>query len=115
MPESRYCLYLWQNPVLIEDQVVWRTCFGITGNVDNRRNGYEGHVGHTVEFLHLWSGPERVIRTLEDKIKQDFADYLVVGHRGYRYEWITEDISLEQIIGWIEFEVQDIATVSKIG
>lgn len=114
MRESSYYLYLWQNPVLVAGQVVWRTCFGITGNVDNRRNGYEGHVGHTVEFLHLWSGPERVIRTLEDKIKQDFADYLVIGHRGYRYEWITEQVDIQQILQYLEWEISCIPSVIKV-
>ena len=94
--------------------LVIRTCFGITGNPDNRRNGYEGHVGHSVEFEHLWTGPERVIRTLEDRIKQDFADYLLIGHRGYRYEWITEEVPFEQIVQYLEWEIKQHPTVAKI-
>lgn len=114
MPESNYYLYLWRNPVVIDGKIVRRTCFGITGNPDNRRNGYEGHVGHSVEFEYLWSGPERVIRTLEDKIKQDFADYLFSGHRGYRYEWITEEVEFEQIVHYLEWEIGNIPSVTKV-
>lgn len=100
--------------MLVDGRVVFRTCFGITGNPDNRRNGYEGHVGHDVEFEHLWAGPERAIRTLEDKIKQDFADYLFIGHRGYRYEWITEDVDIDQIIQYLEWEISEIPSVTKV-
>lgn len=108
MESKTYFLYLWQNHLS-------RVCFGITSDLDRRRNGYEGHAGHDIEWRAIWSGPERLIRELESKIKTDFRDHVWAGHRGYRYEWLAEDISLEQIIGWIEFEVQDIATVSKIG
>jgi len=100
--------------VVVDDRLVSRTCFGITGNPDNRRNGYEGHVGHSVEFEYLWTGPERVIRSLEDRIKQDFSDYLLVGHRGYRYEWITEAVAFEQIVQYLEWEIQRHTTVHKV-
>lgn len=91
-----------------------RVCFGITKDPDGRRNGYEGHVGHSVEFVHLWQGPERVIRELENKIKVDFQDYLVRGHRNFVYEWLTQDIALDQITGWIDYELQDVSTVVKL-
>jgi len=109
-------LYLWRHRFWDPDQdkLVERICFGITGDPDGRRNGYEGHVGHRVEFAHLWSGPDRVIRELEDKIKTDFRDYLFQGHRDFVYEWLSEDIAMEQILGWMDYELQDVSTVVKL-
>ncbi len=113
MQESKY-LYLWQNQVVLPDgSIVTRTCFGITGDLDNRRNNYEGHVGHEIDFDHVWIGLDRPIRELEIKIKNTFGDYLVRGHRKFVYEWINEEISLDQILGWIEYEVEDHPSISK--
>lgn len=112
---TRY-LYLWQHRFWdpVQQKILDRVCFGITGDPDGRRNGYEGHVGHAVEFAHLWQGPERVIRELENKIKMDFQDHLVKGHRNFVYEWLTEDIAMDQILGWVQYEIQDVNTVVKV-
>jgi hypothetical protein len=102
-----YYLYLWQHTFWdpVSQSLITRTCFGITKNYDDRQNGYEGHVGHSVKFLRLWGGPERPIRSLEDQIKRDFDDYLVVGHRNFKYEWINEEIELDAIIKYVEWEI----------
>ena len=107
-------LYLWQHKIVIDGLIVIRTCFGITGNLDNRKNGYEGHVGHTIEFSNLWVGPYRPIKDLEDHIKLAFGDYLVVGHRNFHYEWINENITPQQIIDWIEWETKDHPSITKV-
>lgn len=113
MQESKY-FYLWQHRVVLPgDQIVTRTCFGITGNLDNRRNNYEGHVGHEIEFSHVWVGLDRPIRELEIKIKAAFEDYLVQGHRGFTYEWINEQVPYEQILGWVEYEVDGQPSINK--
>jgi hypothetical protein len=113
MQESKY-FYLWQHRmVLPDDRIVTRTCFGITGNLDNRRNNYEGHVGHEIEFSHVWAGLDRPIRELEIKIKSAFADYLVKGFRDFTYEWINEEVAYEQILGWVEYEVEDQPSIDK--
>lgn len=117
MPESdQLYLYLWSHRFWDPDQdrLMTRVCFGITSDPDNRTNGYEGHVGHRVRFEHLWQGPDRLIRELEIKIKTDFQDYLFVGHRDFTYEWLAEDITMEQISGWVSYEVADISSVIKI-
>jgi len=107
--------YLWQHRIVLpDDKIVSRTCFGITGNPDNRRNGYEGHVGNTVEFAHLWTGPYRPIKDLEDHIKEAFNDFLFVGHRNFKYEWINEDVTFEQILGWVEWETNNHPSISKV-
>jgi hypothetical protein len=107
-------LYLWQHCIVLDDgRIVTRTCFGITGNKDNRQNNYEGHVGHTIEFKDTWKGPKRPIKDLEDHIKGAFHDYLVVGHRGFRYEWINEEIPYQQIVDWITWELQDQTAIIK--
>jgi hypothetical protein len=93
---------------------VTRTCFGITGNRDNRQNGYEGHVGHSIKFARVWSGPDRLIRELEDKIKQDFHDYLVVGHRNFRYEWINEEVEFDAIVKYVEWEVSQLIGIESV-
>ena len=109
-------LYLWLHRFWDPDQdrLIARVCFGITSDPDNRTNGYEGHVGHRVMFEHVWRGPDRLIRELEIKIKTDFQDHLFVGHRGFTYEWLMEDITMEQIVGWVEYEIQGIDSVSKV-
>jgi hypothetical protein len=111
-----YYFYLWQHRFCDPDtdSLKTRICFGITGNLDNRQNGYEGHVGHAVRWQSVWSGPERLIRELESKVKIDFRDFLWAGHRNYKYEWLDESISLDQITGWAEFELDGISTVEKI-
>ena len=108
MPESNYYFYLWINRMVTDqDQIVSRTCLGITSNPDSRAQGYEGHCGHQVKFARLWTGPERLIRELEIKIKSDFYDYLLVGTGGFRYEWITEEIEFASIVKWVEWEVEN--------
>lgn len=107
--------YLWRHRFLDQDdRVITRTCFGITGNRDNRRNAYEGHVGHGIEFERVWSGPERLIRELEDKVKRDFHEYLVVGHRNFRYEWITEDVDFDQIVQYVEWEISQMDGIEPV-
>jgi hypothetical protein len=108
MQESNYYFYLWCHRIVTDsDQIVNRTCLGITSNPDNRTQGYEGHVGHVVKFARLWTGPKRLIQELETKIKSDFYDYLFVGTRGFRYEWITEEVEFESITKWVEWEVEN--------
>lgn len=108
--------YLWQHRYVDDftDRIIARTCFGITGNTDNRRNGYEGHVGHPIQFVRVWAGPERLIRDLEDRVKSDFQDYLVVGHRNFRYEWINEEISLDSVIKYVEWEISRMAGITQV-
>ena len=87
MPESKvYFFYLWRHRFLDEsDQIIARTCFGITSNPAHRIQGYEGHVGHVVRFERLWTGPERLIRELENRVKSDFYDHIVIGTNGFRF------------------------------
>lgn len=113
-PVRNKWFYLWQNKIVLpDDEIIIRTCFGITGDRDGRRNGYEGHVGHTIEFKDLWYGPARPIIDLESRIKAEFHDYLLVGYRNFRYEWINEEIDYEQILGWIEWETKDHPSITK--
>ena len=64
-------------------------------------------MGHVVKFDRLWSGPERLIRELEARVKIDFADYLVVGTNNYRYEWLNQEIELDTINDWVNWEVEN--------
>jgi hypothetical protein len=111
-----YYLYLWQNCFWdsAENRKVSKVCFGITSNLDRRRNGYEGHVGHDVNWAAAWSGPERLIRQLETKIKSDFAEYIWSGYQGFRYEWLVEEITMDQMVGWVTHETENIPTVSRV-
>lgn len=105
MPESKtYYLYLWRHKYIDpdSDQIVERTCFGITSNPKRRIQGYEGHVGHKVKFSALWTGPERLIRELESQIKDHSEGFRFVGTDNFKYEWITELVSYDQIYDWIE-------------
>jgi hypothetical protein len=112
---KQYWLYLWKKQILLDDNsIVTRVCYGITSNVDERRNGYEGHNGHPVEFVDLWTGPERPIKVLESKISETFLDHRVVGYRNYKYEWLTEEVSYDQIKSWIEWELQDFPSITKV-
>lgn len=108
MQESKHYFYLWRHSIVINDgEIVCRTCLGITSSPARRTQGYEGHCGHVVKFARLWTGPKRLIQELEIKLKSDFYDYLFVGTGGFRYEWITEDVEFENIVKWVEWEVQN--------
>lgn len=116
MESKTYYFYIWEHRFWDPDtdSLKTRICFGISGNLDGRRNQYEGSVGHTVKWHSIWSGPERLIRELENQIKLDFRDFLWTGYRNFRYEWLDDAITLEQIIGYIDFEVEGISTVKKL-
>lgn len=92
-------LYIWANHL-------GKTCFGITSNPDNRKRKYEGHNGFEVNWLKLYVGPDNHIEDLEDKIKQEFWDHLFETGIG-KYEWIQETISTEQVIKWLEWEIEN--------
>jgi hypothetical protein len=103
-----YYFYLWRHRFVDDaDNIISRTCFGITGNPVNRTQGYEGHVGHMVKFAKLWAGPERLIRELESRIKVDFYKQIVIGTNGFRYEWIDETVEFDSICKWVEWEVEN--------
>ena len=105
MQESKpYYLYLWRHRYIDPDsnEIVERTCFGITGNPERRIQGYEGHVGHRVRFSALWTGPERLIRELESQIKDHSEGFRFVGTGNFKYEWITEQVPYDQLYDWIE-------------
>ena len=115
-PKVHY-FYLWRHRFVddVTDQIVVRTCFGITGNIDDRQNGYEGHVGHTIRFARVWSCAEpRLIRELESRVKADFNQYLVRGHRNYRYEWINESVLFDDIVKYVEWEIQGLIGVEEV-
>jgi hypothetical protein len=104
-----YYFYLWRHRFVDDatDQIIARTCFGITSNPQTRIQGYEGHVGHVVKFEKLWTGPERLIRELENRIKRDFYQQIVVGTGGFRYEWIDQTVEFENIVNWVKWEVEN--------
>jgi hypothetical protein len=99
-----YYLYLWRHRFVDPDtnQIIERTCFGITSNPRRRIQGYEGHVGHRVRFSAIWTGPERLIRELESQIKTHSEGHRFVGTGNFQYEWINEEITYDQLYDWIE-------------
>jgi len=107
--DNRYTFYLWRHRYVDDDTdaVVCRTCFGITSNLNGRQNGYEGHVGHSIRWAALWTGPERQIRELEHRLNSTFRDYLFSGHNDFVYEWVDETIPFEDIKNWVEWEVEN--------
>ena len=110
MTETKmHYFYLWRHRYIddVTDKIVARTCFGITSNPANRIHGYEGHVGHVVKFARVWSGPERLIRELETRIKSDFFQHTVTGTDGFRYEWINETVDFDSIVRWVDWEVEN--------
>ena len=105
MQESKqYYLYLWRHRYIDPDsnEIVERTCFGITSNPERRIQGYEGHVGHRVRFSALWTGPERLIRELESQIKDHSEGFRFVGTGNFKYEWITEQVPYDQFYDWVD-------------
>ena len=104
MQESKqYYLYLWRHRYVDPDsnEIIERTCFGITSNPERRIQGYEGHVGHRVQFSALWTGPERLIRELESQIKDHSEGFRFVGTGNFKYEWITEQVPYDQFYDWV--------------
>jgi hypothetical protein len=105
MQESKqYYLYLWRHRYVDPDsnEIVERTCFGITSNPERRIQGYEGHVGHRVRFSALWTGPERLIRELESQIKDHSEGFRFTGTGNFKYEWITEQVPYDQFYDWVD-------------
>lgn len=104
-----YYFYLWRHRFVDDatDKIVARTCFGITSNPQGRIHGYEGHVGHVVKFAQLWTGTERLIREIETRIKSDFFQHTVTGTDGFRYEWIDETVDFENIVQWVNWEIEN--------
>lgn len=105
MQESKqYYLYLWRHRYVDpeSEEIVERTCFGITSNPTRRIQGYEGHVGHKVKFSALWTGPERLIRELESQIKDHSEGFRFVGTGNFKYEWITEQVPYDQFYDWVD-------------
>ena len=105
MQESKqYYLYLWRHRYIDPDsnEIVERTCFGITSNPERRIQGYEGHVGHRVRFSALWTGPEWLIRELESQIKDHSEGFRFVGTGNFKYEWITEQVPYDQFYDWVD-------------
>jgi len=97
------------------NEIVERTCFGITGNPTRRIQGYEGHVGHRVKFSALWTGPERLIRELESQIKDHSEGFRFVGTGNFKYEWITEQVPYDQFYDWVDLTLtQSVDGVTKI-
>ena len=92
-------LYIWTNHL-------GRTCYGITSNPDTRKRKYEGHNGFEVNWLKLYAGPSNHIEDLEDRIKGEFWDHLFQTTTG-KYEWIRETVSTEQVIQWLEWEIEN--------
>jgi len=111
---KQYWLYLWKKRILLEDDtIVTRVCYGITSNLDRRRHSYEGHNGHLVQFCDLWTGPERPIRERESRLKSTIDEYSFRGYRNFKYEWLNEEITIEQIKGWIEWELNEFPSITK--
>jgi hypothetical protein len=104
--DDQLWLYLWTKRIVLDDDsIVVRVCFGITSNYEKRTKQYEGANGHSVKFCDLWKGPSPTIRSLEGRIKTVFSDHLVVGYNNFKYEWLMEDITLDQIKNWINWEI----------
>jgi hypothetical protein len=108
--------YLWRHRILLpDDNIVTRTCFGITGHPERRLNKYEGHNGHRVQFDHVWVGLYRPILDLERRCKEAFHEHQLVGFNNYRYEWIDESVPFEQVLDWVRWEVEDHPSISYHG
>jgi hypothetical protein len=39
---------------------------------------------------------------------------LVIGHRGFRYEWITEDVEFDQIVKYVEWEISQLDGIEPV-
>ena len=86
-----------------------RTGFGITSDLERRRNDYEGHCGYPIEFDEIYYGPDNHIEDLEHNIKKEFHEHLFSTNNNsfYKYEWINETIEPTQIKMWVQWEVEN--------
>jgi len=74
--------------------------------VENRRRKYEGHCGHEVRFDCVYKGPANHIEDLEDRIKDEFWNFLFRTGTG-KYEWINEEVSQQQVDNWLQWEIEN--------
>jgi hypothetical protein len=102
-----YYFYIWHNHV-------GRTCFGVTGNPFTRLKKYEGHAGVEVSFDVLFEGPESHVRDLEVNVKAEFWDHLFQSGKSEKYEWINNTVSTEQVINWVQWEIDNNYPTLKI-
>ena len=89
----------------IRTNMYGRTGFGITSDLERRRNDYEGHCGYPIEFDIVYHGPDNHIEDLEDNIKKEFNEHLFT--TTYKYEWINETVDPAQVKMWIQWEVEN--------
>ena len=82
-----------------------RTGFGITSDLERRRNDYEGHCGYPIEFDIVYHGPDNHIEDLEDNIKKEINEHLFT--TTYKYECINETVYPEQVKMRIQWEVEN--------
>ena len=48
-----------------------------------------------------------MIVQIENRIKVDFFQHTVVGTGGFRYEWINEEVKFDDIVNWVNWEVEN--------
>ena len=94
---SEYYFYMWRHPY------TGMTCYGITGNPEQRLRKYEGHNGFEVNWSYLIGANESTIRELEKKLKN------LIVTKGYAckgYEWILADVGYDSIEKTVEYLLQ---------
>jgi hypothetical protein len=54
----------------------------------------------------VYQGPANHIEDLEDNIKREFYQHLFSTGIG-KYEWINQDVTTEQVLSWIDWEIEN--------
>ena len=96
--------YMWRHPYTN------MTCYGITGDADNRKRTYQGGNGFDINWTYLVEGDAREIRKLEKTLKQKIKE--IETSRGIKisygdYEWISADVEYESIVQLVESFIEE--------
>ena len=99
MSKDLYFFYTWRNHAGLK-------CFGITGDLENLKRNYEGHTGIPIEFDHVWTGNETLIRDMEKRVKAEYWEYMFATDCG-KYEWLNQDVPFDEFVNWVNWECNE--------
>lgn len=96
--------YMWRHPY------TGMTCYGITGDKDNRQRTYQGGNGFDIQWSFLVEGEPAEIRKLERTLKKKIIQ--IEGNLGRKisygaYEWVSAEVDYASIVELVESFIED--------
>jgi len=99
MKNDTMCFYMWRHPY------TGMTCYGITGDTNNRKRTYQGGNGFDIIWAYLVCGDSKEIKKLEKTLKQKIKEIETNTNAKLSYgdyEWIVADVEFDSIVQLVE-------------